>query len=82
MSWDVEYTNEFGDWWADLGESEQEDIAAAVELLAEQGPALRFPYSSGVRGLATVACASCASRAAAGRFGFSTPSIRDERRSC
>ena len=50
MSWDVEYTDEFGDWWADIGESEQEDIAAAVELLAEQGPALRFPYSSGVAG--------------------------------
>ncbi len=41
MSWEVEYTNEFGYWWADLGESEQEDIAAAVELPAEQGPALR-----------------------------------------
>lgn len=50
MSWNVEYTNEFGDWWAKLAEREQEDITAAVELLAEHGPELRFPYSSGVAG--------------------------------
>ena len=50
MSWEVEYTNEFGDWWDDLGETEQEDIAATVELLAEHGPALPFPYSSGISG--------------------------------
>ena len=29
---------------------EQEDIAAIVELLAEHGPGLRFPYSSGLTG--------------------------------
>ena len=50
MTWDVEYTNEFGDWWAGLAEGEQEDITAVVELLAEHGPGLRFPYSSGVSG--------------------------------
>ena len=50
MPWDVEYTNEFGDWWAGLGEGEQEDITAVVELLAEHGPGLRFPWSSGVTG--------------------------------
>lgn len=47
MRWNVEYTNEFGDWWATLGETEQEDI---VELLADKGPQLPFPYSSGVEG--------------------------------
>ena len=50
MTWDVEYTNEFGDWWAGLAEGEQEDITVVVELLAEYGPQLRFPYSSGVSG--------------------------------
>ena len=50
MSWEVEYTNEFGDWWAGLGEREQEDIAATVELLMEHGPRLPFPHSSGVQG--------------------------------
>ena len=46
----VEYTNEFGDWWTELAESEQEDVTAVVELLMEYGPSLPFPYSSGVIG--------------------------------
>ena len=50
MSWDVEYTHEFGDWWAGLTESEQDDIAAMVILLMEKGPQLPFPYSSGIEG--------------------------------
>ena len=50
MSWNVEYTDEFGDWWTRLTDSEQEDITATVELLAEYGPGLRFPYSSGIEG--------------------------------
>ena len=33
MSWDVEYTNEFGDWWGTLSEAEQESLAASVQLL-------------------------------------------------
>ena len=50
MTWDVGYTNEFGDWWAGLAEGEQEDVTVVVELLAEYGPRLPFPYSSGVSG--------------------------------
>ena len=46
----VEYTNEFGDWWTQLAESEQEDVTAVVELLMEYGSSLPFPYSSGVIG--------------------------------
>ena len=38
MAWDIEYTNEFGDWWVGLAEGEQEDVTAVVELLAESGP--------------------------------------------
>jgi len=49
MTWDVEYTDEFGTWWDTLKEDEQEAIAASVRLLKEHGPALRFPYSSGVK---------------------------------
>jgi hypothetical protein len=33
MTWEVEYTDEFEDWWHTLSESEQEDVAASVELL-------------------------------------------------
>ncbi len=50
MTWDVEYTDEFGDWWNSITEHEQEDITAICGLLMEHGPALPFPYSSGVEG--------------------------------
>jgi hypothetical protein len=50
MSWHVEYTNEFGEWWATLTEGEQEDVTAMAELLMEHGPELPFPYSSGIEG--------------------------------
>jgi hypothetical protein len=50
MEWEVEYTDEFGKWWADLTEAEQEDVAATVELLEQKGPQLPYPYSSGING--------------------------------
>jgi hypothetical protein len=50
MSWEIEYTNDFGDWWAVLSESEQESLAASVQLLEERGPNLGFPHSSGISG--------------------------------
>ena len=50
MAWDVEYTDEFGDWWDNIDGSEQEDIEACVRLLEERGPQLPFPYSSGIEG--------------------------------
>jgi len=50
MTHEVEYTNEFGDWWASLSDDEQNDTTAVVELLMEHGPHLRFPCSSGVSG--------------------------------
>ncbi|HEY7244115.1 MAG TPA: type II toxin-antitoxin system RelE/ParE family toxin [Xanthobacteraceae bacterium] len=50
MTWNVEYTNEFGIWWNELSGSEQDDFAAVVELLMERGPRLPFPYSSGIEG--------------------------------
>lgn len=48
MNWEVEYTDEFGAWWAGLAERQRDDVAAIVELLAEHGPRLRYPFSSGV----------------------------------
>ena len=50
MTWDVEYTDEFGDWWASLTEDEQVSLAASVQLLEARGPALGHPYSSGIHG--------------------------------
>ena len=48
MHHDVEYTNEFRNWWDTLTESEQEDVATTVGLLSKFGLQLPFPYSSGV----------------------------------
>lgn len=50
MVWEIEYTDEFGNWWAGLSETQQDRIAAAVRLLAAKGPSLPFPFSSGVQG--------------------------------
>ena len=50
MEWDVEFTDEFGAWWRDLSEAQQDKIAASVQLLSERGPSLPFPHSSGVNG--------------------------------
>jgi hypothetical protein len=50
MGWEVEYTNEFGEWWNDLTDSERDDFTAVVMLLMEHGPQLPFPYSSGIEG--------------------------------
>ncbi len=40
MAWDVEYTDEFENWWNELSEDEQESVTAYVGLLEERGPQL------------------------------------------
>jgi hypothetical protein len=50
MVWEIEYTDEFGDWWDRLSDKEQNDIVVVVNLLAEKGANLPFPYSSGITG--------------------------------
>ena len=47
-NWEVEYTDEFEDWWGQLTEAEQESVNASVQLLEALGPNLRFPHSSGI----------------------------------
>ncbi len=48
--WEVEYTDELGEWWGALSETEQESIDASVRLLEEKGPNLGFPHTSGIEG--------------------------------
>ena len=45
MAWDVEYTDEFEDWWNGLSEVEQDDIAVGVGILETYGSALKRPYA-------------------------------------
>lgn len=49
MPCDIEYTNEFGQWWQELTANQQADVTTIVELLALKGTALPFPYSSGIK---------------------------------
>lgn len=48
MTWEVEYTDEFGDWYAALNEAEQDSIDRNVYLLEQFGPALPDRYSKPV----------------------------------
>ena len=50
MQWEVEYTDEFGEWWDSLSEEEQISIDASVRLLEQMGPTLGNPHSSKING--------------------------------
>lgn len=50
MPWEVEFTDEFGDWWDGLEEAAQDAIDRTVHLLETRGPRLPYPHSSDVRG--------------------------------
>lgn len=41
--WEVEFTDEFGEWWDGLTPEQQEALDDRVMLLAEVGPSLRRP---------------------------------------
>ena len=48
--WEVEYTNEFEAWWADLTMGQQEALDDRVMLLAEHGPGLKRPVVGEIEG--------------------------------
>ena len=50
MSWEVEYTDQFEEWWNELSEEDQERVTAAVETLGEKGPGLKRPVVGIVKG--------------------------------
>jgi hypothetical protein len=49
VTWDVKYTDEFGNWWETLTIAEQESVDVSVRLLEAMGPRLPYPHSSGVK---------------------------------
>lgn len=49
MTWEVEFTDEFGDWWDGLTCEEQISVNASVKLLEALGPGLQFPHSTGIK---------------------------------
>lgn len=50
MTCEVEFTNEFDEWWNGLTEGEQESVESVVDQLEHYGTTLAFPYSGGVKG--------------------------------
>ena len=46
--WEVEFTDEFGEWWDGLMEAEQEYVRASVNLLRRFGPSLGRPHVDSV----------------------------------
>jgi hypothetical protein len=48
QSCEIEYTNEFGEWWMMLSEQQQDDATAVISLLGDRGTSLGFPHSSGI----------------------------------
>ena len=50
MAYEVEFTDEFGEWWDGLSVEEQDSGAVSVGLLEALGPRLGSPHSSAIRG--------------------------------
>jgi hypothetical protein len=48
MAWEVEVSDEFGEWWDALDAAEQKSVDFTVTLLSEAGPTLRMLHSSGI----------------------------------
>ncbi len=42
--WNVEYTDQFEDWWNELTEDEQQKTDIRVAMLQDTGPQLGRPY--------------------------------------
>ena len=49
MPWEVEFTDEFEQWWNSLSETEQGRVDARVQLLMERGPNLLYPFSTQIK---------------------------------
>ena len=47
--WDIQFTDEFGEWWETLTEEAQESLTVGVKLLSVLGPALGRPHADTVK---------------------------------
>jgi hypothetical protein len=48
--WEIEYTDEFGRWWASLSEGVQESLAHDISILEAVGPGLGRPQVDTLKG--------------------------------
>lgn len=49
MAWEVEYTDQFGEWYEGLDVFEQDRVISAVGKLEQGGPALGRPFVDSVK---------------------------------
>jgi hypothetical protein len=49
MAYEVEVSDQFKVWYEDLSEPEQNSVERVVLMLAEAGPALGYPQSTGIK---------------------------------
>lgn len=49
MMWQVEYADEFEEWWLGLTQEQQEALDDRVMLLAEVGPSLKRPVVGDIK---------------------------------
>jgi hypothetical protein len=47
-SWEVEFTDEFGEWWDALSDGLRDAVDRAVRLVIGRGPQLGYPHSSAI----------------------------------
>lgn len=50
MLWEVEYTEEFREWWIELTSRQQDAIESKVDMLSHLGPDLGYPHTSAIHG--------------------------------
>jgi hypothetical protein len=49
VAWQIEFSDEFGEWWNGLTVEEQDSIDSSVSMLEDAGPALTRPYADTIR---------------------------------
>jgi hypothetical protein len=82
VAWEVEFIDEFEEWWNSLEETEQIKIDAAIRMPEEYGPDLPYPMSSGVNGSRHSHMRELRVQVHGRPFPVLTLSIRSVRRSC
>jgi hypothetical protein len=50
VAWEIEFTDEFGEWWDGLTAEEQKSVERYVRLLSQSGPDLHRPYADTIHG--------------------------------
>ena len=49
MSWDIEYTDQFENWWSELTQKEQVAMRQSIEALSVVGPSVGRPTADELR---------------------------------